>query len=663
MIRVTQTDATARQAIPEPAADIPASNHLPEPPLPEPLRHSLLEPLLQHSPIGIMVLALNGDLVLANPALCQMLGWRDGQRPDFTGIVYGEDQEMARARLRRLLQRQVSQDRSVMRWQHADGGAVWVDVTGVLHQPPQGETCLILQARDIDARKRAEVALYESESLFHSVMEHATVGMVLVQPDGQCLRANQAMADMLGYEVAEFTGMGFRDFSHPDDVDATLAVYDDMLHRRIDSHYQEKRYRHRAGHYVWTQVSRAVVRDRNGQPVYFVVQALDIAERKRQEAAQHELNQYLRMAVEASNLGIWRYDVARGYSDADDRVYQIWGIERAGFSNDAEAWLSRVHPEDRERVAQLFADLRSGTAPARWDYRILRPGGEICHLRVDHAVRRDGSGQIVAVIGTTSDVTASIQAAENLQRAKEAAETANRAKSRFLANMSHELRTPLNAIIGFSELLMSGMAERIGADKVRIYAGDIHDSGQHLLHIINDLLDLSRIEAGKFSITESDVEPHDVINDAASLMRNQIAQAGLSLAFEIPEHLPTIHADARGLRQVLLNLLSNAVKFTPQGGRITCGASVQADGLALWVADSGIGIAAADIPKLMQPFVQIDNVYQRQYQGAGLGLAIVRALARLHDGDVAIASRPGQGTRISLLLPASRLLPQRHKAS
>ncbi len=652
---VSQNEAGACSAV----APAQSATNAQIPGLPAAVAEALLAPLLHHAPLGIMVLGLNGDLLHANPALHQMLGWPQGHAPTFTDIVFPADQEMARARLQRLLHGQVIQDRSTMRWLHGDGAPVWVDVTAALHKPAQGTGFLILQARDIDARKRAEAALFESEGLFHSVMEFATIGMVLVTPEGDCIRANQVLADMLGYQVAEFTGLSFRHFTHPDDVDGTLQVYDRLARRSIDSHYQEKRYRHRDGHYCWAQVSRSVVRDRGGEPIYIVVQVVDISERKAQESALAELNLYLRMAVDASGIGIWSYDPIRQVGNVDDRVYQIWGINKASFEGGIDAWLRRVHPEDRAEVAAVYAKALRGEAPPQWQHRVLLPSGEVRHLRVDYTVRRDAGGNVTTVIGTTSDITAAIQNAESLRQAKEAAETANRAKTMFLANMSHELRTPLNAIIGFSELLKSGVVSATEQERVRSYANDIHGSGLHLLNIINDLLDLTRIEAGKFSIEEGEVQLGDEINDAVSLMRHQIDDAKLTLNFDIQPNLPLLRADQRGLRQILLNLLSNAVKFTPAGGRIECGAGLGPDGLSFWVADSGIGIAARDIPKLMQPFAQIDNVYRRQHQGAGLGLAIVRALARLHDGEVAISSAPSQGTRVSVVFPASRLLPRK----
>jgi two-component system, cell cycle sensor histidine kinase PleC len=234
------------------------------------------------------------------------------------------------------------------------------------------------------------------------------------------------------------------------------------------------------------------------------------------------------------------------------------------------------------------------------------------------------------------------------------AEAANRAKSEFLANMSHELRTPLNAINGFSEIMAGEMFGPLGDAKYKGYAADILKSGQHLLSLINDVLDMAKIEAGKLTLHYETVSLKEVVDDAARLMRGKIEEAGLSLLVDAPE-LPEIDADYRGLKQVVLNLVSNAVKFTPTGGQIVVAVSREDDDrLRLAVTDTGIGIAAEDLKRLARPFEQVEGQHSKTTQGTGLGLALTKSLIELHGGTLSIESEPGRGTTVSFDLPIRR---------
>ncbi len=241
--------------------------------------------------------------------------------------------------------------------------------------------------------------------------------------------------------------------------------------------------------------------------------------------------------------------------------------------------------------------------------------------------------------------------------AKERAELANRAKSEFLANMSHELRTPLNAIIGFAEVMEAEIMGPIGRDCYRGYVRDIKNSGTHLLGIISDILDLSKIEAGRATLQESTFELPRVIRTCLKLIDERARLASVQIRSDVAADLPLILADERKLKQILINLLSNAVKFTPAGGHVTIGAySRGGEGIVLTVTDTGIGIAASDIPKALTPFIQVDNSLSRRFEGTGLGLPLVDSLTRLHGGTLTIESELGKGTTVTVSLPANRVV-------
>ena len=234
--------------------------------------------------------------------------------------------------------------------------------------------------------------------------------------------------------------------------------------------------------------------------------------------------------------------------------------------------------------------------------------------------------------------------------AKQAAERANQSKSAFLANMSHELRTPLNAIIGFSEIMQSEMFGPVGTEKYVEYCKDIHQSGQYLLDVINDVLDMSKIEAGRIRIDRGEIRLGRLLNDAMRVVSARADDKRLTLTPDIA-HGIRFTADPRLLKQIVLNLLSNAVKFTPEGGRITVRARAAAGWVRIAIVDSGIGIPKDALAKLGRPFEQVESHITKSHQGSGLGLAIAKSLTVLHGGTMRIRSTPGMGTLVQLRLP------------
>lgn len=273
----------------------------------------------------------------------------------------------------------------------------------------------------------------------------------------------------------------------------------------------------------------------------------------------------------------------------------------------------------------------------------------------------DEFGAIAAIGGIGIDITAVMQAQDELIEAKEHAEAANQAKSQFLANMSHELRTPLNAIIGFSEILARDSLGPISHDRARAYATDIHSSGRLLLQIINDILDLSKIEAGRVTLTDAPCDLLDITRNVLNLVGNAAQTKNLKLVNAVPQSLPMVRADERALTQILLNLVNNAVKFTLPGGDITVDGTLVSqgeagEGLAISVTDTGIGIASEDIPLVFSAFGQVQDAFVRGHEGAGLGLPIARALTEAQGGKLDLHSRAGFGTRVTLWLPKERII-------
>lgn len=251
----------------------------------------------------------------------------------------------------------------------------------------------------------------------------------------------------------------------------------------------------------------------------------------------------------------------------------------------------------------------------------------------------------------------------DLTLALEAAQAASTSKSAFLASMSHELRTPLNAILGFSEAMRHEMYGPLGAPRYKEYLGHIHDSGSHLLSLINDILDIARNDAGRGELQEETFDPVKQVRDTIAMMSAQAAKAKVALMGDIAPDLPCLKGDQRRMRQILLNLVSNALKFTPSGGKVTVRVFRNQQGFVLQVADTGIGIAHSDFHKALEPFGQVDSSLARKYEGIGLGLPLTRQMVELHGGSLELDSVVGQGTTVTIVLPAWRLVSRAEAAA
>ncbi len=288
---------------------------------------------------------------------------------------------------------------------------------------------------------------------------------------------------------------------------------------------------------------------------------------------------------------------------------------------------------------------------------ISREGDERTFLTTKTPLK-GSSGQVVNVVTVAVDISDRKVVERALQEAKEVAEAGNRTKTEFLASMSHELRTPLNAVMGFADVMRVEMLGPIGNPKYLEYAEDIRASAEHLLHIINDMLDVSAIESGKLDLVESDVDVQRAIDDTIRLVKGRADSSAITIDWREAGPLPQLRGDARRLKQILINILSNSIKFTPAGGRISLRAGLLDRGeLQITVADTGIGIAEQDIPTAKARFGRIESAANRKYPGTGLGLTLAIELMKLHGGDLEISSAVGKGTTVTLLFPSERTQP------
>ena len=393
-----------------------------------------------------------------------------------------------------------------------------------------------------------------------------------------------------------------------------------------------------------------------------VVVSADVTEARQRESELREIGQDLRdnnllldAALANMSQGLAMFDVEHCLIICNRRYLELYDLpEELGKPGvplrrimEVSARLQGLNEEATARLVEERLTIAGRAKGSRW--REMLSNGRV--IDIFHQPLAAGGS-----IATYEDVTESYQAEVDLRAAKEEAEVASRAKSDFLAGVSHELRTPLNAIIGFSEVMQNEMFGPMGDSHYHEYAADIHESGHHLLSLINDILDLSKIEAGKFELHEETVTVTDTIEAALRLVGQRAEKAGVELVRAVAPRLPRLYADGRALKQVLLNLLTNAIKFTPQGGRVTIGADLAPGGdLALTVVDTGVGMSAEDMEQALTPFGQAESDIAREQEGTGLGLPLTKHLVELHGGSLTIESAPGAGTTIRATFPAARL--------
>lgn len=390
------------------------------------------------------------------------------------------------------------------------------------------------------------------------------------------------------------------------------------------------------------------------------------------------------LALEGAQDGIWDWNLTTETLFMSPRLKDILGYRETEVEDTLDSWLALLHPDDiKPTNAALKDHLRGVTGFYSAQVRLKRKEGGWTWVYVRGRGVRSAGGTIKRIVGTVTDISAikeseqALQArvddlemaktvserqsaqlaelADRLAEAKEVADAASRTKSEFLANMSHELRTPLNAIMGFSEVIKNELFGPVGVPQYRQYSEDIYESGSHLLSIINDILDLSKVEAGKYDLNETEVRVTELCRSVLNIVKGRADEAGIVLVKGFAEGMPYLLADPRTLKQMLLNLLSNAIKFTEEGGTVDLLVSIEADGgFRFEVRDTGIGIAKENFDAVLSPFGQVDTAHARDHQGTGLGLPLVKAFIQMHGGSIEIDSEEGAGTTVSLFFPSDR---------
>jgi PAS domain S-box-containing protein len=373
-----------------------------------------------------------------------------------------------------------------------------------------------------------------------------------------------------------------------------------------------------------------------------------------QAAELAESRRVLIKAQTLAQLGSYRRLFATQEIAWSVEACRILGYPPGMAPNSVERYLALIHPDDLGLIGDSLRAVQEGRSYS-YDFRIVDAHGEVRHLHAMGTPEFDSGGMPIAVDGIIQDITDRKQMEQALRDARDAAERGSRAKSEFLANMSHELRTPLNAIIGFSEIMREEILGPVAVPKYREYLGDINSSAQHLLLIINDILDIARIEAGRVELKEARIDLKRMIEECTRMLHGRISEAGLKLETSYENGAPWCIGDERLLRQVLLNLTSNAIKFTPSGGRVRIQVGRKVGGeLTLAVQDTGIGMTTEEAAMALRPFGQVQGAFVRSRDGVGLGLPLAKSFVELHGGVLQVDSAPGRGTTVMVNLPPWR---------
>ncbi len=515
---------------------------------------------------------------------------------------------------------------------------------------------------DITDLKQAEEALAKSEALFRAVVNNSPTKIHIKDVDGRYTLINKEAEKLFGITDEEGRGKTSYDLFPKKEADAFMA-HDKEVIESGQSREEEEEFVLDDGLHTFLTVKFPIY-DQHGVSGVGAI-GTDITERKRAERALMDNQARFRDFAQVASDWFWEMGPDLRFTYFSERFTEITGFpvkDRIGTRRNDHVPKNLSKAEQANWDAH-FADLEGKRPFRNFEYATTATSRGLRYVSVSGEPKfDDAAGAFLGYRGTGTDITERKRAEEALKKAKEQAEYASRTKTEFLANMSHELRTPLNSILGFSEVLMREILGPHGNPKYREYAEDIHYSGSHLLRLINEVLDLSKLEAGEISIVEDEFDVAAAIGTCIKMIEGRYAEKESPFNAQVPADLPAMLGDELRFKQILLNLIGNAAKFTPPDGDITVSAEVSKEGrIVVRVEDTGVGIAAADIPKVLEPFGQVHDVMTRDHEGSGLGLHLAKSFTEMHGGVLEIESTPGKGTTVILTFPKERTAPTRQK--
>lgn len=500
---------------------------------------------------------------------------------------------------------------------------------------------------DITLRKQAENALKQSQKEFRSAFEYSAIGMALVDLNGQFLRVNRSLCEIVGYSETELLQLKLQQITHPEDLDRDLYYRHQIYQGELQTYEIEKRYLHQQGATVWILLSVSLIRDHHENPLYFIIQVQDITERKHYQAVLEKERQQLRQIITHAPVAMAMFDTQMRYIACSNQWltdYHLTGQNLIGQSQ------YEVFAQQPPELEDIYQQALSGKVLCKPEDVMDLGDGTQLYFRWAVQPWYTPEHEIGGIVIVT-------QVINELVEARESALEASRMKSQFLANMSHEIRTPMNGVIGMTDLLLKTPLNTEQLDFVQT----LKVSGQNLLTIINDILDFSKLEAGEMRLDWVEFNLNSCLEEVTGLLAIQAQTKGIGLFHLIdPGVCLKLQGDPSRLRQVLMNLAGNAIKFTDRGEVVVLVSQATEPAprhpqyskdemlpmttLRFEVQDTGIGIAPEDLNKLFKSFSQVDTSTTRKYGGTGLGLVIAKELVELMGGEIGVESIVGKGT-------------------
>ncbi len=526
---------------------------------------------------------------------------------------------------------------------HQNGGHFPVELAISVTELEDNQSFFTFCLRDISLRKHQEVALRDSEGRSKALIEASAHMVWTMTPDARTVEDSPSWREFTGQTYDEWKNKGWTEAIHPDDRKQTLHYWQEAFSSVVPLNC-EYRLKNKEGKWCWTSVRAVPQITADGAVLRWVGMNFDITRQKQLQQKVEANEKRLSMALKAGGLAAWEWQPHSSYWS--DELYELLGIPNTTIAS-PEAFFACVYREDLPELNEAWEQAIQGEKDYDQVFRIVRPDGEIRWIAGVGEIVRDQEGNVTQIFGLNWDFTQEREVEETLRRNEKQAKQANVAKSEFLANMSHEIRTPMTAVLGYTDLLI-GMKQD---QKQSEYLQNIKRNGNFLLDIINDILDLSKIEAGKLEICLESFSLIEMLADLHSMLRIRAEEKQLEFEIEFLSDLPEIiESDPKRLRQILLNLLSNAIKFTEIGSvRVVVNyLREKSDAiLKIDVIDTGIGITAKQQSRLFQTFSQGDASVTRNYGGTGLGLAISQRLAAMLNGTISVFSSPEAGSTFS----------------
>jgi len=596
----------------------------------------------------ISVIDDNGRVIFSNPVGRHIFevasGSVDRLGPD---LFHPDDYPLVSSEFAQLVENGGRRQLTDHRMRTGSGNWIWVQTHAINMLDDPNVLGIVMVTRDITAQKRREEEIRRAEK----AVNFGHWRWDKYQPGPY-------------WSDGMFSMVGRRREDMPDDMQWTLELMapedaDAVIHEVMEALVSGASFnriismKHSDGTFRRTMLMGHVERDGSGDAVSIVGICQDVTQLETANDAVRQSEMEFRLLAEHSTDAIARFkrDGTLAYiSPSVERILGYKPEECIGLNVS-----DFLHPSDRQRVGSSVETMRSDRGMRRTSFRMRAKNGGYVWLEAALGPLYDSADRFEGFVSCTRDITNQKRREQELMAARERAEQASMTKSRFLANMSHELRTPLNAILGFSEMMTRQVFGPVGAPQYAEYVDHIHESGSHLLSLIGDIQDMSKIEAGKYDLTIESVPLVGILEKAGRMVETRVSEGEIELMIDADAAAgKAVNADERALIQIMLNLLSNAVKFTPAGGRVTMSAAPAQNGqITISVADTGVGIEQPDLERVLHPFEQVVKHAELASQGTGLGLPLVKALVELQDGTFAISSTPGKGTTVSISLPAS----------